>query len=161
MPRLTVIGIGSDSADDRAGWNVVEALVASGEIAAYGKSILVTACGSPTGELLSLLANTDIAILVDAVRFSGAPGTVYRLDGVGSSTASPSFISSHGVDLPTMLALAATLKQSPRVVILYGIEAGPDFVADSRMGQCVFHAVERVTEDIKRDMANFCTPEYR
>ena len=161
MPRLTVIGIGSDFADDRVGWNVVEALSASREIAAYGNDVLVKTCLSPAGELLSLLANTEVAILVDSVSFSGAPGTVYRLDGVGSPMTAPNFISSHGMDLPILLALAAALEQSPREMILYGIEAGPCFVADSKMGQSVLHAVKWVTEDIKRDISNYCESENR
>ena len=156
MLRLTVIGIGSAFADDRAGWSVVESLAASGEIADYGERILVTACGSPASELLGLLANTDVAILVDAVRFSGAPGTVYRLAGAYFPITATKFISSHGVDLPTLLALTATLEHSPRMMIIYGIEAGAGFATNSTMCQSVCRAVERVAEEIKRDIANHC-----
>lgn len=156
MPRLTVIGIGSSFADDQAGWRVVETLSASRQIAAYGERILVTVCRAPAGELLRLLADTDIAIVVDAVRFCGAPGTVYRLGSVHSPLPATKFLSSHGVDLRTMLALADTLEHSPRVMIIYGIEAGPNSAADSTMCQSVCRAVAGVAEEIKRDITNYC-----
>ena len=156
MPRVTVIGIGSAIADDRAGWSVADALVASKEIAALGSRVLVSVCDSPASELLPLLADAGIAILVDAVRFSGAPGTVYRLGGGHFEIPATTSISSHGVDLPTMLSLAFTLQQSPRMIIIYGIEGNLDLAADSPMSPCVSRAVKRVTEDIKRDIAYYC-----
>lgn len=155
MPHLTVIGIGSPFGDDQAGWRVAESLAESARVAAYGKHVLVTACRSPSSELLELLSNTDVAIVVDAVVGGGAPGTVYRI----ASSHIPPFVteilSSHGIGLQTMLELADTLGRSPRVMIVYGIETGPAG-ADSVMSQGVRRAVVRVAEDIERDMAHYC-----
>ena len=155
MPRLTVIGIGSPFADDRAGWSVVETLAASKQVAAYAEHVVVTVCRSPVSELLNLLMNTDIAIIVDAVRYCGAPGTMYRLIGVHSPLPATKFLSSHGIDLRTMYALAGTLGHVPRIMIFYGIEAGPDSGPDLAMCQSVGRAVVRVAEDIGRDVANY------
>jgi hydrogenase maturation protease len=156
MARLTVIGIGSPFADDRAGWNVVETLITSRQIAAYGERVAATVCRSPATELLGLLANTDIAIVVDAMRFCGAPGTVYRLEGMHIPLLTTKALSSHGMDLRSILALADTLAYSPRSTIIYGIETGPNIEAASRMCQSVRRSVAHVVEDIKRDIENFC-----
>ena len=156
MPRLTVIGIGSAFADDRAGWSVVDSLTASGEIAGYAERILVTVCGSPAGELLGLLADTEIAIIVDAVRFSGASGTVYRLESIHSPLAAAKPLSSHGFKLGDLLALAETLEHCPRVIIIYGVESGPENETDTTMCEDVRRAVMRVAEEIKRDIADLC-----
>ena len=154
MPRLTIIGIGSPFADDRAGWNVVENLLASKQVAAYGEHVVVTICRSPVSELLSLLMNADIAIVVDAVRYCGSPGTIYRLTDIDSPLPATKVLSSHGIDLSTMCTLAETLGHSPEMIIFYGIEAGPDNAPGLAMCQSVGRAVDRVAEDIRRDVAN-------
>ena len=159
MPRLTVIAVGSSFADDRVGWDVAEILLTSSQVAAYGERVVVTVCRSPASELLGLLANTDIAILVDAVRFCGAPGTVYRLMDVRCPLWATRFLSSHGVDLQTMFALADTLEYSPEVMIIYGIESRSDLEAGSTICPSICRSVVRVAEDIKRDIANYCGAE--
>ena len=159
MPRLTIIGIGSPFADDQAGWNVVESLVASRQAAIYAEHVVVTVCRSPASELLSLLMNSDIAIVVDAVRYCGAPGTIYRLADMDSPLPATKILSSHGIDLITMYALADTLGHSPGMMIIYGIEAGPDSAPGMAMCQSVGRAVIRVAEDIKRDVANYFSYE--
>lgn len=153
MRRLSIIGLGSSIADDQAGWIVVETLLASRRIAAYGERVAITVCRSPAGELLSYVADADIAIIVDAVRFDGAAGTVYRLQDIHNhSLSTANLVSSHGVDLPTMLSLAATLGCSPGLIVIYGIEAGPGSGAD--MSDNVCRAVMRVVDAILRDVEN-------
>ena len=159
MPRLTIIGIGSPFADDRAGWNVVETLVASKQVAAYGEHVVVTVCRSPVSELPSLLMNTDIAIVVDAVRYCGASGTTYRLTDMDSPLPTMKDLSSHGVDLRTMYALADALGHRPGIMIFYGIEAGPDSAPGLAMCQSVGRAVARVVGDIRRDVAYYFSCE--
>jgi len=156
VPRVTVIAIGSSFADDRAGWDVAEILSTSSVIAAYGERVAVAVCRSPASELMGLLANTDIAIVVDAVRFCGAPGTVYRLADNYSSLSDMTFLSSHGMDIQTMLVLADTLESSPEVVIVYGIESRSDSEADSTPSTELRRAIVRVAEDIQRDVASYC-----
>lgn len=156
MPRLTVIGIGSPFADDSAGWRVVEALTSSRPAAAYGEAVVITACAAPAAELLHLLLQTDIAIIVDALRYRGAPGTVYRISDERFPFPATKTLSSHGFDLPALLALAGALGQGPRITILYGIEAGPDRGAAMAICQSVRNATARVADDIRRDIANYC-----
>jgi len=160
MPHLTVIGIGSPFGDDRVGWWVAESLAESTRVAAYGERVLVTACRSPAGELLDLLSSADVAIVVDAVRGEGAPGTVYRIEGGRLPPMVTRLLSSHGVHLQTLFELADTLGHSPRAMIMYGIEAGSAAV-DAAMEQSVRRAAELVVEHIKRDMAYLCTDKYK
>jgi hydrogenase maturation protease len=155
MPRLTIIGIGSPFADDRAGWSVVETLVLSKQVASYGENVVVTVCSSPASELLSLLMNTNIAVIVDAIRYCGAPGTIYRLTDIDSPLPVMKVLSSHGIDLRSMCALAETLGQSPGIMIYYGIEAGSDSESGLEMCQSVGRAVARVAELIRRDVENY------
>ncbi|MEJ2650580.1 MAG: hydrogenase maturation protease [Gammaproteobacteria bacterium] len=154
MPRLTVIGIGSPYADDRAGWYVVERLDASGCVTAYGGQVVATACRSPASELMNLFVSADVAVVVDAVRFCGAAGTIYRLADAHSRLLEARFLSSHGVDFPAMLALADTRGHRPREVIIYGIEAGPAVAIAEAMCDEVSRAAARVADDIKQDIVN-------
>lgn len=159
MPRLTVIAVGSSFADDRVGWDVAEILLTSSQITAYGERVVVTVCRSPASELVGLLADTDIAIVVDAARFCGAPGTVYRLVDVRSPLWTTALLSSHGVDLQTLFALADALEYSPKVMIVYGIESRSGLEAGSTICPSIRRSVVRVAEDIKRDIANYCREE--
>jgi len=137
----------------------VETLVASKQVAAYGEHVVVTVCHSPVSELLDLLMNTDIAIVVDAVRNCGAPGTIYRLTDIDSPLPATKVLSSHGIDLSTMRTLAETLGHSPGMMIFYGIEAGPDSAPGLAMCQSVGRAVVQVAEDIRRDVENYLSYE--
>lgn len=158
MSRLTVIGIGSPFADDRVGWSIVELLRASGQADAWGVHVVMTVCRSPGSELLSLLMNTDIAIIVDAVRCYGAPGTIYRMSEMESPLAKIRTLSSHGLDLHTMRVLAGTLGHDPETMILYGIEAGHENGESMEMCQSVQRAADRVVEYIRRDVTALCPP---
>ena len=156
MPHLAIIGIGSPFGDDQAGWRVVDALAESMSVAAYGERVLVAACRSPAGELPELLVNADVAIVVDAVRGDGAPGTVYRISGGRLPPFVSRRLSSHGIDLQTLFELTAALEYRPRERIVYGIESGAAGVVGTAMNESVRRAAEWVAENIKRDMAYFC-----
>ena len=156
MPYISVIGIGSAFGDDRAGWCVAEALAASCEFACYRECVRVTISESPFMDLWEHLAATQVAIMVDAVRSGAAPGTVYRWDDISAWKNVVRPVSSHGLDLPTLLELAAVLGESPSTRILYGIETRPDSADVSSMTQASQFAVKRVTADILRDIAHYC-----
>jgi len=155
VARLTVIGIGSPFGDDQAGWRVAEALAESTCVTAYDERLVVTACRSPAGELPELLANTDIAIVVDAVRDSGAPGTVYRIEGHDLPVFVAGSLSSHGIALRTMLELSDVLQNSPKAMIVYGIEVQFSGT-DSVISEGTRRAADWVVEQIIRDVAHYC-----
>ncbi len=155
MPRVSVIGIGSPYGDDWAGWRVAELLAESERVAANSEQVTVTACRSPGGELPALLGAADIAIVVDAVMNAGAPGTVYRLSGLQLIELSGDCLSSHGMRLRAMFELLSVLGNLPEVVLVYGIEA-ESVNAVTVMNGNVLQAIDRVRDEIERDIAYYC-----
>ena len=154
MPRISVIGIGSDFGDDRAGWRVAELLAGSSQSLAKIEGVTITACRSPGSELPGLLMAADIAIVVDAVVSGGAPGTVHRLSGRCLPSLESAGLSSHGMSLQTLLELAKTLGNGPSDLVIYGIES-ESIDVDSEMSQAVFRAVSFVVDKIKQDIVHY------
>jgi hydrogenase maturation protease len=151
-PRISIVGIGSAVGDDAAGWGVIARLEQTlVEPVARGEVVLAV-CRHPAVDLLEWLRQADRAILVDAVRADLAPGTVLELHGEEALSA-PAALSTHGVDLPGMLRLAASLGELPEVLELYGIVAGH---ADSQrdMTVAVRAAVDTVAERIAAEICH-------
>ncbi len=123
MSGTCIIGLGSPHGDDRIGWELVRLL--EGE-AADGESLRLRSCATVGGELLEFWKNADLAIIVDAVRGTGPPGSLRRISlhpqpdpSVPESVRS---LSSHGIDLPELIDLAEALGILPRRLLLYGVE---------------------------------------
>lgn len=120
--RGVVIGIGSDQGPDRIGLEIVAALR---EEASLGPpAVRVYPCRAPATELPVLLRDCDWALLVDAVRAGGEPGTVLHLDAVDlAHDHCPA--STHGLGVSATLALLQLLGELPPAVAIVGIEVGP------------------------------------
>jgi hydrogenase maturation protease len=115
MSRARILGIGSPSGDDQAGWLTVDAL--------QGYGIDASKLDRPGANLVSLLANADHVILIDAMHGGGAPGQIRRFErhdwrGYGQG------LSSHGFGVLDSLSLAEALGSLPPGLELYGIEIG-------------------------------------
>ena len=131
MRRVVVVGCGNpDAGDDVVGILAVREARARLE-AIPGVRVIEGAIGP---DLSDVLAESDAAVLVDAIRTSGVgrdPGTLVRVeagpDGLPVETGVP--LSSHGFGVAEAVGLAAALGRSPPVVFL-GIEA-----ADVTVGQ--------------------------
>ncbi len=119
--RGVVVGIGNRfRRDDSIGLMVLDAV-----------RTRLPSCVDPiesNGDAVALVSaweGADIAILVDAVRSGGKPGTIYRFD--GSYRLPARFFraaSSHVLGLGEALELARALDRLPGHVIVVGIEAG-------------------------------------
>jgi hydrogenase maturation protease len=121
MSRLRVLGIGSPSGDDQAGWLVVDALLAAGVQGIDG--VAVAKLDRPGANLIPLLQEAPWVILIDAMQSGEAAGTVRRFD----QQDWPAYcggLSSHGLGVPAALALARELGSLPARLDLYGIEMG-------------------------------------
>jgi hydrogenase maturation protease len=85
---------------------------------------VVELSGEPTG-VIEVLSGARVAIIVDAVRSGGEPGTVHRFElsdkPLPSSFASGA--STHGLGVAEAVELARTLERLPARLILYGIES--------------------------------------
>lgn len=121
---VAVIGVGNSfRRDDGVGPAVAAAIDAW---AIRGVRV-VTDDVEPTG-LLDAWADVDLAIVVDAATATPSePGRIHRctIDQlVGGST-----VSSHGVDLATVIALGQALDRMPGRLVVFAVE-----VADTRYG---------------------------
>ncbi|PKO64268.1 MAG: hypothetical protein CVU23_08790 [Betaproteobacteria bacterium HGW-Betaproteobacteria-17] len=118
MSRVRILGIGSPSGDDQAGWLVVEALRACGLV-----EVDIEKLDRPGANLISLLDGAAWVILVDAMQGSGQPGRIRRFDRKDW----PAYghgLSSHGFGVLDALSLAQALGSLPPRLDLYGIEMG-------------------------------------
>jgi len=118
--RPLVVGIGNDDrSDDGVGLDVARALQRRPAVAADVRE--------GPGDLTRLLddfSSRSRVILVDAVRSGAPPGTVHRWGGdEAAGLPAGTAISTHGVDVPSLLRLAAGLGRSPDDLTLFGIEA--------------------------------------
>lgn len=124
---LVVIGIGQAlRGDDGAGLAAVRVWQQTYPGSASRSNVRVELAELPGIGLLSLLEGTRAAILVDAVRSGGLPGTVHILSEADLSNPHASSASAHGWGVAETLALGRQLspQQMPGSIQLIGIEAG-------------------------------------
>ncbi|MDP1646419.1 MAG: hydrogenase maturation protease [Thiobacillus sp.] len=118
---MRILGIGSPSGDDQAGWLTVDALLASDLLA--GREVVIKKLDRPGAGLISLLENASWVILVDAMQSNGQVGRIRRFD----QKDWPGYchgLSSHGFGVLDALSLAQELGSLPPRLDLYGIEIG-------------------------------------
>lgn len=121
MKVTYVLGIGSPSGDDQAGWLVGLAL--ENRLPADVKIELLDRPGSA---LILLLEKADCVILVDAMQGGGKIGDIRHFcqDEWESYRPGLSSHSTHGLGVFDALMLARVLGCLPREITLYGIEIG-------------------------------------
>ena len=124
---MRIIGIGSPSGDDQAGWLTIDALLARGVRA--GGEISIEKLDRPGASLVSIEENADWVILIDAMQNGGQAGRIQRFD----QQDWPSYrqgLSSHGFGVLDALSLARELGSLPPRLDLYGIEIGSATLGD-------------------------------
>ncbi|HQT30938.1 MAG TPA: hydrogenase maturation protease [Thiobacillus sp.] len=146
MSRLRILGIGSPSGDDQAGWLVVDALAALGVHAR--NNVVIDKLGRPGVQRLALLENADWVILVDAMQGDGRPGQVQRFDRK-DWPACREGLSSHDLGVIDALLLARVLGKLAARLDLYGITIGPE-----NPGQSVHGAVMAAAAQLARRIAD-------
>ena len=121
MSRVRILGIGSPSGDDQAGWLVVDALLAAGIEGDGG--IFIAKLDRPGANLIFLLESSDHVILIDAMQGGGRAGEIQRFDQKDWAGYSHG-LSSHGLGVLAALTLARELGSLPARLELYGIGIG-------------------------------------
>ena len=121
MSTLRILGIGSPSGDDQAGWLTVDALLAEG-VHTEGE-VIIDKLDRPGAQLIGLLGGAARVILIDAMQSQDAVGRM-RHFGVEDWPAYRHGLSSHGLGVLDALALARELGSLPPQIDLYGIEIG-------------------------------------
>jgi hydrogenase maturation protease len=144
MTGTVVIGIGNPyRRDDGVGPAVIARLRQIGL-----PGVALAECDGEPTRLLDLWEDTDLAIVVDAVRTRAPhPGAVHRRSLRHPSGGGLGSASSHGIELGDAVSLAAALDLLPRTLLLYVVE-----VADTSHGcglSCeVAQSVERLAGEI-------------
>jgi hydrogenase maturation protease len=148
VSRVCILGIGSPSGDDQAGWLTVDALLDSGT--GSGGEIVIEKLDRPGANLIPLLDNAAWVILVDAMQSEGPAGRIQRFDQKDWSGYSHG-LSSHGFGVLDALSLAQALGCMPPRLDLYGIELG-SAVPGADAGDCIQAAARQLAGLIAADL---------
>jgi len=100
MSRVRILGIGSPTGDDQAGWLTVDALLAAGL-----DEVDIKKLDRPGANLIPLLENASRVILIDAMQGGSRAGEIQRFD----QKDWPGYcngLSSHGFGVLAALTLA-------------------------------------------------------
>ena len=146
---VRVLGIGSPSGDDQAGWLVVDALTALGVHAS--DDVVIDKLDRPGVQLISLLDHAGWVILIDAMQSDDPPGHVQCFDRK-DWPAYREGLSSHGLGVPDALLLARELGKLPARLDLYGIAIGAATPGES-VQSAVMAAATRLAQRIAGDLA--------
>jgi hydrogenase maturation protease len=146
--RVQIIGIGSPFGDDRFGWEAAEALRRSAVMSTVASGrIEILVLDRPGAMLPMHWHETDIVILLDAVRSGAAPGTRYCLSAQDIPGADV-LCSSHGFGIASAIRLAQALGNMPSRLLVRGIEADSTW-----MGFCLSPAVAGALPPLVADIA--------
>lgn len=151
--RVVVLGVGRRSrGDDGAGPEVVRRL--KGRVP---RDVELLECAGDAGELMERWAGCAVALVVDAARSAGAPGTVHRFEAADAPIAlDESHRSTHGMGVAEAIGLSGALGRLPRRLILYGIEAQA-FELGTGLSPEVEAGVERTVRAVLRELGRLNT----
>ncbi len=141
MKKPRIIGIGSPSGDDQAGWLVVDTMKSR-----LPPEVELIQLDRPGSALIPLLENTSHVILIDAMQGGGQPGDIHHFindewENYGQG------LSSHGLGVFDALMLAKELDCLPETLDLYGIEIGSALPGDPA-SEAIISAAEQLAERI-------------
>lgn len=147
---LRLLGVGSPQGDDQVGWFVVDGLRA----ALQEPGVEVLRLDRPGPRLLDFFRGTSHVIIVDALRSDDAPGTPRHWDAVATPVAPwrVGGVSSHGIGVQEVIALARELNQLPVRCDVLGI-AGSAWEYGATLSQPVADAVPHAAAEIRRILA--------
>jgi hydrogenase maturation protease len=141
---IRLIGLGSPFGDDRAGWDLVDAL--RGRVPA---AVDLVALDRPGAALVNWIEGTDWLVLVDACLARDQLGRFQRID-PGALPPQDRAWNSHALDLQVALALGRQLGLAPARLDIYGI-AIDDPGADRRSA-AVAGAVRQLADHLAAEL---------
>ena len=143
--RITVLGVGNLLfRDEGVGVRVVERLLQRYD---FPENVSVVDGGVLGLGLLSVVAETDHLIVVDAIRNHGRPGTLYRLEGEEVPKRLYAKNSLHQVDLLETLCVCPALDHEPETVIL-GVEPEDIETVSLELSTPVAEAIEPLIQAV-------------
>ena len=150
MSSVRILGIGSPSGDDQAGWLTIDALRAAGVRCDAGT--VIEKLDRPGASLIPLLDKAAWVILVDAMQGSGPAGRIQRFDQKDWAQYAKG-VSSHGFGVLDALSLARELGSLPARIDLYGIE-----IASANPGEQAGAAIVAAAQQLARRIASELPP---
>jgi hydrogenase maturation protease len=148
-PNILVIGIGNAyRSDDAAG--LIAARRVKERVSGHCSVIEHTGEGAA---LMELWKDADTIIVIDAVRSGAAPGTVSRFDASLRPLPVSMFRNStHAFSVPEAVELSRALKQLPRQLIVYGVEA-QNFEAGTNLSPAIDFAMQTVVQRVLQELS--------
>ena len=143
-----VIGIGSPSGDDQAGWLVADALRKLGGEA--GIELDIEKLDRPGASLISRMQGVDRIVLIDAMQGGGEPGDIRRFD-QQDWPSQKGGLSSHGFSLVSALSLARELESLPAHLEVFAIEIC-SALPGTQPGAAVQSAAHRLARQIATEL---------
>jgi hydrogenase maturation protease len=138
--KARVVGFGQwRGGDDAVGLEVVRAL-------APIEGVEVREAVEPS-ELVELAVGVDLVVVVDAVVGAGERGSVVRLEPEQLGRART--VSTHGIDVPTALALARATGREPARVAIVGVAIDTAERGAVGLSPAVARAVPRAVEMVR------------
>lgn len=158
---MIVIGVGNElRGDDGVGLAVLRVL-RDRDLPAGGDAVTLREATGEGATLMETWQGADVAILIDAVRADGDPGTVYRFDAREQTLPSQFFnYSTHAFSVAEAVELARALGQLPPHLLVYGIE-GADYDTGAGLSAPVEASVETVADQILDDLHRYHQPPTR
>ena len=151
MNDVLLIGVGHpDRGDDAVGPAIVRAVRG-----ACPDGVRAIEAGGDLLALLDLWAGARGVVVVDATRGAGMPGRIVRLtplERASSGLAMPAFVSSHALDLASVLDLGRALGRVPRELVVYGVE-GERFGGGEPLSAEVAAAMPRVIDQVMTELS--------
>jgi hydrogenase maturation protease len=148
-PNILVIGIGNAyRSDDAAG--LIAARRVKDQVSEHCSVMEHSGEGAA---LIELWKDADRVIVIDAVRSGAAPGTVSRFDATLHPLPASMFRdSTHAFSLPEATELSRALKQLPRQLIVYGVEA-QNFEAGTNLSPAIDFAMQTVVQRVLQELS--------
>jgi len=150
--KIAIIGIGQSlRGDDAAGLAAVRQWQEKFPETASRPEVRVEASELPGLALINLIADFDVAILVDAVQSNAAPGTIHRIGEKDLSAFSSDAKSAHGWGVAETLTLSRQLNQKLPAIRIIGIEAA-QMVMGAGMSEAIEEAIPLACEAIEQEI---------
>jgi hydrogenase maturation protease len=147
-PRTLILGLGNTLVSDD-GVGVYAARQARTLLAARAQPVAVDVQEAEVGGfvLVELLADYDVAIIIDAIKLPGVvPGAIVELDAASLPRASH-LTTGHQIDLPTALVLGRQLGQKmPSAVHIIAVQVVDDTTFGEKPSDSVAPAVAKAAE---------------
>ncbi|MEP7134603.1 MAG: hydrogenase maturation protease [Chloroflexota bacterium] len=155
VTKVAVIGIGQSlRGDDAIGLEAVRQWQERFPETAGRPEVQIEASELPGLALIDVLNEVNAAILVDAVRSTAKPGTVYRLSEEELAAFTSDSKSAHGWGVAETLRLRSQLGNAKTNIRIIGIEAEQTEIG-ARLSKTVKEAIPKVCETIEAEINNF------